>query len=131
MRSCYKVRYSSAELHRCCSETFECIVDVARFHVRLVAVAHDALYLCLFLQPVVVAFARSNAQFVRFLRKTSVGVVLAQQNAVLGARGEHTVRFVNALSGEIVDENADIRLVAFQDERGRAAAVERCVHTSH
>ena len=58
-----------------------------------------------------------------------VGVVLAQQQAVLGARGHHAVGLVGALGDEVVDEHAGVGLVAAQEQRlrrrrhGRAPAL--------
>ena len=52
--------------------------------------------------PIVVA-DRGEAQ---------VGIILAQQQAVLGAGGEHAVRLERALGDEVINEDADVGLVA-------------------
>ena len=49
--------------------------------------------------------------------ESQVGIVLSEQNAVLGARGEHPVRFVDALRHQIVDQHADVGFVALQNDR--------------
>ena len=49
--------------------------------------------------------------------EAQVGIVLSEQNAVLGARGEHPVRFVDALRHQIVDQHADVGFVALQNDR--------------
>ena len=46
------------------------------------------------------------------LGEPQVGVVLAQLQAVLGARREHAVRLRDAAGDEIVDQHAEVRLVA-------------------
>lgn len=63
--------------------------------------------------------------------QTQVGVVLTQQYAVLGARGEHAVRLVDALGYEVVDQHADICLVAPQDDTLLAAECAGGVDTRH
>ena len=46
------------------------------------------------------------------LGQTQIGIVLAQRKPVLGATGKHAIRFGHAARDEIVDEHAQIRLVA-------------------
>ena len=53
------------------------------------------------------------------VRQAQVGVVLAQQQAVLGARGMQPVRLDGRLGDQVVDQHADVGLVAPQDERRR------------
>jgi hypothetical protein len=45
-----------------------------------------------------------------------VGVVRAEVEAVLGAAREHAVGFDRGLGDEVVDEDADVGLVAAEDE---------------
>src|SRR6185312_17040189 len=49
-------------------------------------------------------------------RQALVGVVLAKEQAMLGARGHHAVRLVGALRRQVVDEHAGVRLIARQYE---------------
>ena len=51
-------------------------------------------------------------------RQAQVGVVGAEQEAVLGARGEHAVGFVDVAGNQIVDEYADIGFVTLQNHAG-------------
>nr|GFC33568.1 hypothetical protein [Tanacetum cinerariifolium] len=51
-------------------------------------------------------------------REAQVGIVLAQQDAVLGAAREHAVRLLGAFVDEVIDEHADVRLVALEREGG-------------
>ncbi len=53
--------------------------------------------------------------------KPGVGVVEPQPQAKLRPGGEHPVRLVGAAAHQVVDQNADVRLVATQDHRGLAA----------
>src|ERR1043166_1830545 len=46
----------------------------------------------------------------------AVGVIVPQQQPVLGTRREHAVRLIDALGYEIVDEYADVRLAAIEHE---------------
>ena len=52
------------------------------------------------------------AQGAADFRQAHVGIVFAQAQAVLGATGEHAVRFLHALGDQIVDQHAQIRLGA-------------------
>ena len=60
-------------------------------------------------------------------RQARVGVVVAQQDAMLGARGEHAIGFVDAFGDEIVDHHADVRLAAREPQRLGAARRARRV----
>ena len=55
-------------------------------------------------------------------RQAQVRVVDPQQQPMLGARREHPVRLETAARDQVVDENADVRLVAAERERGLARA---------
>ena len=50
-------------------------------------------------------------------REPRIGIVLSQQYAVLGSRREHAVGFVHSLRYKIVDQHADVCLVALQHDR--------------
>ena len=49
-------------------------------------------------------------------RQAQVGVVDAQQQAMLRTRREHAIRLETTLRDQVVDQNADIRLVTPQLE---------------
>ena len=49
-------------------------------------------------------------------RESHVGIVLTQQDAMLGSRCEHSIWLVNPFGHEVVDENTDVGLVALQHE---------------
>src|SRR5262249_34682293 len=49
-------------------------------------------------------------------RETQVGVIDAQQQTMLRARREHAIRLEAALGNQVVDEDADVRLVSPQLE---------------
>lgn len=51
------------------------------------------------------------------LRKAVVGIILTEQNAIFGTAREHTVRLVDAFRYKVVNEDANISLVASEDER--------------
>ncbi len=58
-----------------------------------------------------------EAVFVAIPHAALVRIVLPQQQAVLGARGKHSIRLLRSLRNEIVDEHANIRLRSFQYNR--------------
>jgi hypothetical protein len=57
--------------------------------------------------------------------QSKIGVIDAQQEAMLGARGEHPVRLEAPLRDQVVDHDADVGFVAAENER-RAAPGTLC-----
>ena len=53
-----------------------------------------------------------QAKFTAGLGQAQIGVVLPQQQAVFRPAGEHAVRFRDAAGGQVIDQYADIGLVA-------------------
>ena len=84
-----------------------------------------------FLYPPVVAVALGNSEFVCFFGESGIGIVLTEQNAVFGSGGKHAVWFVNSLCGEIIDEYADITLIAVHLECFVANTMQGCVDSGH
>ena len=72
------------------------------------------------------SFVVHEPTLARARRQTQIGVVDPQQQPMLRARGEHSVRFEAAFRDQIVDKNADVRFVAPQLEpRSGARALRR------
>src|SRR5215203_2920138 len=63
--------------------------------------------------------------------QTEIRVIDPKQKAMLGARSEHPIWFEAASGDEIVNENADVRLVTTQDERLVAPRASGCIDASH
>ena len=68
-------------------------------------------------QQQVIALTRRESQVVTFLGQTHVGIILAQQDAVLGARGKHAVRFIHATGHQVINQHTDVSLVTAQGKR--------------
>ena len=64
-------------------------------------------------------------------REAAIGVVDAQVQAELGARGEHAIGLVGALGDEVVDEDAGVAFGAIHGERRLALEPERGVDAGH
>ena len=64
-------------------------------------------------------------------RETAVGVVVPQQQPIFGAAGEHAVGLVDAAGDEIIDQHADVRLIAVEDERLAAGKSEGRIGAGH
>ena len=64
-------------------------------------------------------------------RQAAVGVVVPQQQAILGPAGEHAVRLVDALGHQVVDQDADVGLAAVEDERRLLLDLQRGVDAGH
>ena len=62
-------------------------------------------------------FIADKAKLMADGRKALVGVVLPQDEAVLAAARHHAVGLVRAFDHKVVDERADIGLLAAQNER--------------
>ena len=58
-------------------------------------------------------------------RQAQVGVVLAQQQAMLGAAGEHAIGLARAARHQVVDEHADVAFAALRHEGSRFAGAAR------
>ena len=61
--------------------------------------------------------------------QTQIGVVGPEQKPVFGARGEHPVRLQASFRDEVVDEDADIRLVPPKNERRLTRRMPRGVQS--
>src|SRR3546814_12091322 len=68
-----------------------------------------------------------NAQLAADLGQPQVGVVLAQLQAVFSARGEHAIRLQGAMADQVIDQHADICLVAAWCPRRQPARLARGV----
>lgn len=64
--------------------------------------------------------ARGEADLGGTRREAEVGVVLAEEEAVFSAAGEHPVGFCAAARYEVIDHHAEVGLVASEDERRSA-----------
>ena len=58
-------------------------------------------------------------------RQAPIGIVMPQQQAVLGAAGEHAIRLVDAAGDEVVDHHAQVGFVAAKDQ-GIASLQRQC-----
>ena len=70
--------------------------------------AHRVIFIIDFLQR----FIADKAKLMADGRKALIGVVLPQDQAVLAAARHHAVGLVRALGDEVVNERADIGLLA-------------------
>ena len=110
--ACDEFAQFTPNAERSASCRFQRIVDLTRFDVVIVTETNDFIYLFLLLLIALVALCRCKTYFVRFLRQSCIGVVLPEEDAVFGSGGEHAVWFIYALRHQVVDEDADVRLVA-------------------
>src|ERR1700722_3394739 len=68
-------------------------------------------------QKLLIITLGQKAHLMADLRKAQIGIVLSEQQAVFGAGSKHAVRLDRALRHKVVNENADISLVAAKDDR--------------
>ena len=79
------------------------------------------------LQPPFVSVASGDAEAVGLFCQAGIGIILAQENAVFRTRGEHTVRLVDPLCREVVNQHADIAFVPVHYERCFAGTKQGCI----
>ena len=101
---------------RCGADGIEVGVYFRRFHRGVLQQQCEVSDGSLFLFPCFHAQCGCEADGVGERCQAAVGVVLTQQDAVFRSRGKHAVGFIDTLHYEVVDEHADVRLVALQDE---------------
>ena len=58
-----------------------------------------------------------HAHFFRQRRQAHVGIVLAQQNPKFRTARKHPIRLVRAFRHQVVNQNANVRIGAFEDKR--------------
>ena len=58
-----------------------------------------------------------QANFLPDGRQAIVGVVCAEQDAVLGSRSKHAIGFVRRPGDQVIDHHAEVRLIASQHDR--------------
>ena len=63
--------------------------------------------------------------------ETIISIILAEQDAVFSAGGEHSIGVLNAFRDEVIDKNADIPLTAGKDEGWIMTQGEYCVDAGH
>ena len=78
-----------------------------------------------------VAFFRSQSNLVRQLRQTEISIVLTQKNAVFRPRGKHTIRLINPLIDQVIDQHANVSLVPSQHERIFTFQFPMCIDSRH
>ena len=66
-----------------------------------------------------------------FFCQTGISIILSEKDAILSARGKHTIGFVHTLCYQVVNQNANIRFVAMEDEgREQALTLSACFQGS-
>ena len=112
-------------------DRFQIVVNFVCFDTQPVREGYKRFYARFFLLEFGVSFGRNKSDFATFRRQPQIGIVLPQQDPVLGPRGEHPVGFVHPLRYEVVDQHADIGFVAPQDDRRLAAQLPVGVDARH
>src|SRR6266849_10852124 len=64
-------------------------------------------------------------------REALVGVINAQMQAKLGARGKHAVRLVGSLADQVVNQDGGVSLGAVENQRRLALRLQRGVDARH
>ena len=73
------------------------------------------------------ALVADQSELARLRREAQVGIVLAQQQPIFRAAREHPIRLARAARDEIVDEHADVGLVAPRPPRRALLHAQRGV----
>ena len=73
------------------------------------------------------ALVVDEAELATFRRKSQVGIVLAQQQPILGPAREHAIGFGHAARDQVIDEHAEIGFVALRKPLLLLARPARCI----
>ena len=63
--------------------------------------------------------------------ESEVSVILAQEQAMFGTRGEHAIRLARAFGDEIINKDADVGLVSTEHDGFHLTQPECGVDTGH
>src|SRR5690348_13416195 len=73
----------------------------------------------------------NETQLATIRRETTIGIVDAQLQAKLSARGEHAIRLVGSLADQVVDQNRRVAICAVEHEGRLALHLQRSVDSRH
>ena len=99
------------------SQRLQIAVDFGSLHGKSTRKFHQCVALFTLPHHKVVAFLRSQSEFIATRSKTHIGIVLTEQNTVFGTRSEHTVRLVDAFRYKVVNQHTDIGFVTAKHKR--------------
>ncbi len=60
---------------------------------------------------------RNQPDFISDRSQSNVGIILPQENPILGTRSEHTIRLIHPFGHQVVDQYPDVGFVACQYQR--------------
>ena len=89
------------------------------------------LHVLIFFHHPLVPLVAHQTDGVAHMAQPLISVVLAVEEAVLGARCHHTVGFVGPLGHQVVNENADVALASVQDQGLPTQNLQGGVDTGH
>ena len=131
MRTVDEVEQFAAALEWGSAHLFKKGVDVVWLDGVLLAKIDDFANLLFLRVKTLQTFRCGQSKLFGIRREANVGIVLAQQYAVFGSRGKHTIGLVHAFCHKVVDEHANIRLVAVEHEWLASGALECGIDTRH
>ena len=78
-------------------------VDYCSAHREITHEIHDFIAFFAFFQHHLISLLGSESKAIGALCEAHIGIVLTEQDAILGTRGEHSVWFIDTLSHQIID----------------------------
>ena len=94
------------------TQLFQSFVYVLRLYGIVFCKVDNSIPVFFFLCQQVVTLLFSQTYFVGFFCQAHIGIILAEQDAIFGTGGKHTVRFVYTFRYEVVNKYADIGFIA-------------------
>ena len=91
----------------------------------------QGIYLLLLAHNRGVATFGGQSKFVGQRCEAEIGIVLAQQNAVFGTGGKHTVGLINSFINKVVNKNANVCLVSAKHQRLAIRKPQMGIDTGH
>ena len=113
------------------SDRFQIVVNFGCFDTQVTCKCYKRFYERFFLHEFCISFLRNQTDFVPERSEPQVGIVLSQQDAVFGARGEHAVGLVYSFGYQVVDQHSDVGFVAADHNGLLPCQCPVCIDSGH
>jgi hypothetical protein len=100
--------------NRIATERFQTVVNFVRFDTQSASECYERFYESIFFAETIVPFLRNQPDFISDRSQSNVGIILPQENPILGTRSEHTIRLVHPFGHQVVYQHPDVGFIACQ-----------------
>ena len=117
--------------NRVATERFQTVVNFVRFDTQSASECYERFYESIFFAETIVPFLRNQPDFISDRSQSNVGIILPQENPILGTRSEHTIRLIHPFGHQVVDQYPDVGFVACQYQRFLPHPAAMRIDTGH